>query len=97
MARKYKCDECNDTGFVGDNGPGRGRCNHEYWPCDACNNAKNTEARLQLAAPVLLMALRQVEWVGRQGMAECPWCRRWRASGHAKDCARQYALERCGL
>ena len=30
-----KCEECNDTGYYGDNGPGR-KNNNEFQPCDCC-------------------------------------------------------------
>ena len=32
-SRRYKCDECHDTGYFGDMGPGRAG-NNEYVPCD---------------------------------------------------------------
>jgi len=31
-----KCETCRDTGFYGDNGPGKAG-NHEWIPCDICN------------------------------------------------------------
>ena len=40
-----KCEECLDTGWVGDNGPGR-RGNNEYMPCD-CAKGKAIEAAIR--------------------------------------------------
>jgi len=33
---EFKCEECNDTGFYGDNGPGK-RNNADYQRCDRCD------------------------------------------------------------
>jgi len=30
---KFKCEDCHDTGWTGDNGPGI-KGNREYHPCD---------------------------------------------------------------
>lgn len=51
-------------------------------------------ARLMAAAPLMLEALRAVEWVGD---AECPWCGAWYVPGslgphHKPNCQRQAAL-----
>lgn len=40
-SRRYKCDECHDTGYFGDMGPGRAG-NNEYVPCD-CRRDKRTD------------------------------------------------------
>lgn len=31
---EYKCEECRDTGYVGDTHAGRGGYNKEYMPCE---------------------------------------------------------------
>jgi len=31
---KYKCEECRDTGYVGDSHAGKGGYNKEYMPCE---------------------------------------------------------------
>jgi len=33
IIKKYKCDQCHDTGWYGDNGPGI-KGNREYCPCE---------------------------------------------------------------
>ena len=35
-----KCEDCNDTGWYGDNGPGR-KDNREYHPCDSCGKGQD--------------------------------------------------------
>jgi hypothetical protein len=51
-------------------------------------------ARLMAAAPLMLEALRAVEWI-RDSYAKvdvCPWCMGTRLRGHRPDCHRQAAL-----
>ena len=40
-SRRYQCEECHDTGYFGDMGPGRAG-NNEYVPCD-CRRDKRTD------------------------------------------------------
>lgn len=37
--RRYRCEECHDTGYFGDYGPGI-RGNNEWTPCDCRRQAK---------------------------------------------------------
>lgn len=47
--KKYKCDECHDTGHIGDMGPGRAG-NNEYVPCD-CRRDKRSVATSMPSMP----------------------------------------------
>ena len=50
---EYKCDECKDTGFVGDQHSGAGGYNTEYMPCDC--RAKLTEAKAKSSVDCKVM------------------------------------------
>jgi hypothetical protein len=44
VARRYQCDECRDTGYFGDNGPGI-RGNNEYTECDCRRKLKTDDEK----------------------------------------------------
>ncbi len=51
--KKFKCDTCQDTGFYGDNYPGKAG-NREWQPCDQCPAASSPGAGLPINAPRLV-------------------------------------------
>jgi hypothetical protein len=49
----YKCDECNDTGYVGDQNAGMGGRNTEWSYCDNCEIGKQKQGQaIQVEAKV---------------------------------------------
>lgn len=80
----------NDIAFIllyGDVGYGENAATHDV----------DANANLVAAAPELLAALEEVEWVdtgitGEDFWMQCPWCLKFKTTGHAEDCPRQLAL-----
>ena len=63
--------------------------------CQIVNNDGDNEIEycpLHAAAPLMLEALKAVEWCGDYPYDPCLWCDGYKAKGHAPGCPRQAAI-----
>jgi hypothetical protein len=100
MTDKHTPGPWDVSPFNGITGPDR-------WYIAKCCKPKNTPKSpdeikaneyLIAAAPDLLAALQEVEWVRRVSACgydvgyQCPWCKASQVNGHTDDCKRQAAI-----
>ena len=78
-----KCNDCLDTGWVGDNGPGK-KGNNEFIPCD-CPKGKAIFIRIRNRPASEISTAELIAELGRR-RPDCKKCEYWRFSCEDLNC-----------